>query len=141
VQVAVERHIPGRGRAPHRIITSDDTNTLEIVYFNLPRERVEKMFPVGTTRYVSGRVGLYEGRLQMVHPDRVVDEKGLAGIPPVEPVYSLTEGLAAGIVRRAAQGAVARLRELPEWLDPALVQARHFPSFAEALRGLHAARL
>jgi ATP-dependent DNA helicase RecG len=140
VQVAVERHIPGRGRAPHRIITSDDTNTLEIVYFNLPRERVEKMFPVGTTRYVSGRVGLYEGRLQMVHPDRVVDEKGLAGIPPVEPVYSLTEGLAAGIVRRAAQGAVARLRELPEWLDPALVQARHFPSFAEALRGLHAPR-
>jgi ATP-dependent DNA helicase RecG len=138
VQVTVDRHIPGRGRAPHKIMASDATNTLEIVYFNLPRERVEKMFPVGETRYVSGRVGLYDGRLQMVHPDRVVDEKGLADIPLVEPVYSLTEGLGAGIVRRAAQGAVARVRDMPEWLDQAFVRARRFPSFGDALRGTHA---
>ena len=137
VQVTVERHIPGRGRAPHRIIAADDTNTIEVIYFNLPRDRLEKMFPLGETRYVSGRVGLYDGRLQMVHPDRVVDEKGLADLPLVEPVYSLTEGLGAGIVRRAAQGAVARLRDLPEWLDPAFAKSRSFESFAECLRRLH----
>ncbi|MCC6949002.1 MAG: ATP-dependent DNA helicase RecG [Bradyrhizobiaceae bacterium] len=137
VQVTVERHVPGRGRAPHRIIAADDTNTIEIIYFNLPRDRVEKMFPVGETRYVSGRVGLYDGRLQMVHPDRVVDEKGLADLPLVEPVYSLTEGLGAGIVRRAAQGAVARLRDLPEWFDPAFVKLRSFGPFADSLRRLH----
>ena len=39
--------------------------------------------------------------LQMVHPDRVVDEKGFADLPLVEPVYPLTEGLALGNVRRA----------------------------------------
>ena len=83
LEIAVDKHQPGRGRAPYRILTSDDTGTLEIVYFNIPRERLEKMFPVGETRYVSGRVALYDGRLQMTHPDRVVDEKGLAQLAAV----------------------------------------------------------
>src|SRR5690606_15619918 len=58
VRVEVERHMPGRGRAPYKVVASDETNTLEIVYFNFPRERVEKMLPVGATRFVSGRVGV-----------------------------------------------------------------------------------
>src|SRR5660398_275726 len=48
-------------------------------------------------------------RHRMVHPDRVVDEKGFADLPLVEPVYPLTEGLAPGNVRRAMEGALARL--------------------------------
>ncbi len=53
---------------------------------------------------------LYDGMLQMVHPDRVVDEAGLAQLPLVEPVYPLTEGLepqpgAQGGRRRAAEAA------------------------------------
>jgi ATP-dependent DNA helicase RecG len=138
VQVAVERHQPGRGRAPHKIVASDDTGTLEIVYFNLPRERVEKMLPLNETRYVSGRVDLYDGRLQMVHPDRVVDEKGLVQLPLVEPVYSLTEGIGAGIVRRAVTGALVKLPELPEWLDAAFLAQRQFLPFSAALRRMHA---
>lgn len=137
VKVEVEKHIPGRGRAPHKIIASDETNTLEIVYFNIPRERIEKMLPVGATRYLSGRISFYDGRLQMVHPDRVLDEKGLAELPPVEPVYSLTEGLGAGTVRRAVVAALPRLRDLPEWQDTAFVQQRNFLSFAASLRLLH----
>jgi len=137
VKVTVERYLPGRGRAPYKIIASDETNTIEIAYFNVPRERIEKMLPVGATRYLSGRVGLYDGRLQMVHPDRVLDEKGLADLPPVEPVHSLTEGLGAGIVRRAVNGALERLRDLPEWQDAAFVQARQFLPFAASLRLSH----
>jgi ATP-dependent DNA helicase RecG len=138
VKVKVERHVPGRGRAPHKIIASDETNTIEIVYFNLPRDRAERMFPKGETRYVSGRVGLYDGRLQMVHPDRVVDEKGLADLPLVESVHSLTEGLGAGLVRRAVSGALERLIELPEWIDPAYAKSKGFRAFAASLRRLHA---
>jgi ATP-dependent DNA helicase RecG len=138
LEVTVDRFISGHGRAPHRVLASDDTGTLEIIYFNLPRDRVEKMFPLGETRYVSGRAGLYDGRLQMVHPDRVVDAKGLAELPPVEPVHPLTEGLAGGVVRRAATAALEKLRELPEWLDPAFVKSRKLPLFTDSLRRLHA---
>ena len=75
--------------------------------------------------------------LQMVHPDRVVDEKGFAALPLVEPVYPLTEGLALGNVRRAMDGALGRLSDLPEWQDEAWVARERFPTFAAALRNLH----
>jgi ATP-dependent DNA helicase RecG len=139
VEVFVEKHVPAppRGRAPHRVLTSDDTGTLELAYFRMPRDRIEKMLPVGETRFVSGKAQLYEGRLQMTHPDRVVDEAGLAKLAEVEPVYPLTEGLANGIVRRAAQSALARTPDLAEWLDPAFLKSKHFIGFNESLSRLH----
>jgi ATP-dependent DNA helicase RecG len=75
--------------------------------------------------------------LQMVHPDRVVDEAGLASLPLVDPVYPLTEGLAAGNVRRAMDSALGRLPDLKEWQDEAWVARERFPAFATALRQLH----
>jgi ATP-dependent DNA helicase RecG len=137
LEIVVDKLQSGRGRAPYRILTSDDTGKLEIVYFNFPRERLEKMFPIGETRYVSGKVSLYDGRLQITHPDRVVDEKGLAQLTVVEPVYWLTEGLGAGIARRAASLAIAKLPDLPEWLDTAFRDQRKFLPFSQALRRMH----
>ena len=137
VEVTIDRHQPGRGRAPYRIFAEDDTGTLEIVYFNIPADRLEKMLPLGEKRWVSGKIALYDGRLQMVHPDRVLDEKGLANLPDLDPVYSLTEGLAAGNVRRAAAAALKFVPEVPEWDDPAFRAQHGFASFAEAVKRLH----
>jgi len=141
VAVKVEEHRPAprhRARAPYRIVTSDDTGvTLTLTYFSARPDYLEKLLPVGETRYVSGTAEFYDGTLQMVHPDRVVDEKGFAALPLVEPVYPLTEGLALGNVRRAMDGALARLPELPEWQDAAWVSRERFPAFADALRHLH----
>src|SRR5674476_605 len=140
VAVTVEEHRappPHRARAPYRIIASDDTGTLTLTFFNARKEYLEKRLPVGETRYVSGTAEFYDGMLQMVHPDRVVDEQGFASLPLVEPVYPLTEGLAPGNVRRAMEGALARLPELPEWQDEAWIARERFPAFAAALRHLH----
>lgn len=140
VEVRVEKHSPAppRGRAPHRVLTSDDTGDLELVYFRIPRERIERMLPVGETRYVSGKAMLYDGRLQMPHPDRVVDAASLAKLADVEPVYPLTAGLPNGIVRRASEGALSRLTDLPEWIDADFLRSRHFAEFRTSLRRIHA---
>jgi ATP-dependent DNA helicase RecG len=141
VAVKIEEHRPAprhRARAPYRIITSDDTGvTLTLTYFSARPDYLEKLLPVGEMRYVSGNAEFYDGMLQMVHPDRVVDEKGFATLPLVEPVYPLTEGLALGNVRRAMDGALARLPELPEWQDEAWVSRERLPGFTDALRHLH----
>ena len=140
VTVKVDQHRPGpshRSRAPYRIYTSDDTGTLTLTYFNARKDYLEKLLPEGATRYVSGTAEFYDGQLQMVHPDRVVDEQSFAALPLIEPVYSLTEGVAAGNLRRAMEGALAKLPDLPEWQDEAWVSRERFPSFAIALRQLH----
>lgn len=129
---------PNRPRAPYRIVTGDDTDaTLTLTFFHARKDYLEKLLPVGEMRYVSGTAEVYDSMLQMVHPDRVVDEKGFADLPLVEPVYPLTEGLALGNVRRAMDGAVARLPELPEWQDEAWVSRERMPAFTDALRQLH----
>ena len=129
---------PHRARAPYRVVTGDDTDaTLTLTFFHARKDYIEKLLPVGEMRYVSGIAEVYDGNLQMVHPDRVVDEKGFADLPLVEPVYSLTEGLALGNVRRAMEGAVKRLPDFPEWQDEAWISRERFPAFADALRQLH----
>jgi ATP-dependent DNA helicase RecG len=117
VAVTVDRHRPpppNRPRAPYNIDTSDDTNTLTIAYFNARKDYLEKLFPEGELRYVSGTATLYDGHLQMVHPDRVVDAEGFAKLPLIDPVYPMTEGLHPNQVRKALDLALERIPPLPE---------------------------
>ena len=140
VAVTVDRHRPPpprRSRAPYQIYTSDETGDLLLTYFNPHKDYLEKLLPVGATRYVSGTAAFYDGTLQMVHPDRVVDEAGLASLPLVEPVYPLTEGLSLNQVRKAVDVALKALPDLPEWQEQEWITRQAFPAFAPALRTLH----
>ncbi len=140
VAVTVDRHrppSPRRPRAPYLIYASDDTGDVILTYFNAHKDYLEKLLPVGALRYVSGTAAFYDGMLQMVHPDRVVDEAGLARLPLVEPVYPLTEGLGLNQLRKATEAALTRVPELPEWQDPSWVARERYPAFAVALNALH----
>jgi ATP-dependent DNA helicase RecG len=140
VAVTVDRHRPPpphRPRVPYQVYTSDETGDLTLTYFNARKDYLQKLLPVGERRYVSGTVALYDHMRQMVHPDRVVAEADLAKLPLVEPVYPLTEGLSLNQVRKAADAALTRLPDLPEWQEASWVARERFPSFAEALRVLH----
>src|SRR5580698_1447028 len=120
VAVTVDRHRPpppNRPRAPYSIYASDETNDLIITYFKAREDYLKKLFPVGETRYVSGTATFYDGHLQMVHPDRVVDAAGFAQLPLIDPVYPLTEGLHPNQMRKALDLALERVPQLPEWQD------------------------
>ena len=133
VAVTVDRHRPPpprRPRAPYQVYTSDETGDLILTFFNAHKDYLQRLLPVGEQRYVSGTVALYDHMLQMVHPDRVVTEAELAKLRLVEPVYPLTEGLSLNQVRKAADAALERLPDLPEWQDPAWVARERFPPFA-----------
>jgi ATP-dependent DNA helicase RecG len=140
VEVTIERHRPSppnRPRSPYLIYASDDTNDLIITYFNARRDYLEKLLPVGERRYVSGTTALYDGHLQMVHPDRVVDDAGFARLPLIDPIYPLTEGLGPNQVHKAIAAALERLPKLPEWQDPAWLDKAGHPTFADALKSIH----
>lgn len=140
VAVTIDRHRaapPGRARAPHLVYASDETGDIVLTYFHARKDYLEKLLPVGETRYVSGTAAFYDGMLQMVHPERVVDEKGLAALPMIEPVYPLTEGLGANQIRKAMDGALDKIPALPEWQDEAWLARNRFPSLKDAFYALH----
>ena len=141
LEVRVVEHRPPpspRSKAPYKVLVEDETGDVELVFFLANVEWIKKRLPVGETRWVSGKLEMWDGRLQMVHPDRVMDAEELARMPAVEPVYGLTEGLYPRVVARAAQGALARLPRLPEWIDDGAMRRLKAPSFADALAALHA---
>ena len=139
LEVRVDGHqaAPSGRRAPHRTFVSDATGDMVVVHFNIDASHIERMLPVGATRWLCGRISLYDGMRQMTHPDRVLDAAGLARLPPIEPVYPLVEGLAGGHVRRAIEAALGRVPEGLEVLPRDLLAAEGFPDFHTALHRLH----
>ncbi|MDB5508145.1 MAG: ATP-dependent helicase RecG [Hyphomicrobiales bacterium] len=140
LEVRVVDHRPPGGRnakAPFRVLVEDDTGDLLLVFFLANHNWIERSLPIGATRWVSGKLELWDGHLQMVHPDKVLDEAGLAKLPPVEPVYGLTEGLGQRAVQKAVEGALTRMPPMPEWIDGPLLAQKRWPDFAHALIALH----
>lgn len=138
VKVAEHRPPPARSRAPYKVLVEDSSGDCLLVFFLANHSWIEHALPLGAQRYVSGKIELWDGYRQIVHPDKVLDEAGLARMPPIEPIYALTDGLFQGMVVKAVAGALARApKHLPEWLDPAFARARKWPDFAAALALLH----
>src|ERR1700689_485871 len=140
LEVTVDRHRPTpprNPRAPHLVYASDETGDVVLTYFRAQPGFVEKLLPVGEQRYVSGTAQMYDGTLQITHPDRVVDEAGFAKLSGIDPVYPFTQGLALGSVRRAVAQALQKLPKLPEWISPEVIRRCKFPDIAEALNRVH----
>jgi ATP-dependent DNA helicase RecG len=115
----------------------DETGDVTLIFFNGQRPRLEKLLPVGERRYISGKIELWEGRRQMVHPDRILDERGIENLPAVEAVYGLTEGLSSRMVGRYIGAALDKVPPLPEWQDAAWLDRNALPDFQKALFALH----
>jgi ATP-dependent DNA helicase RecG len=141
LDVRVTEHRPPGGRyakGPYRVHVEDDTGDVQLVFFMANVSWIEKSLPVGARRFVSGRLELYDGYRQIVHPDRVLDAESVHSLAPVEPVYGATEGLQPRAIARAMEAALQRVPQgIPEWLERSFVAAQNFPAFADALDAIH----
>ncbi|MGH6812751.1 MAG: ATP-dependent DNA helicase RecG [Methylocella sp.] len=137
VKVAEHRPPGARSKAPYKVLVEDETGDVLLVFFLANHHWIEKSLPLGATRWISGKLELWDGHRQIVHPDRVLDAEGFAKMAPVEPVYPSTEGLFQKTLGRAIDAALAKIPALPEWQDRTGLNIPVLPSFAEALREVH----
>lgn len=135
--VTVGRHYPppSRGR-PWRVQCGDGAGDMTLVFFHPRKEWIESQLPTGARRIVSGRIELFDGLAQMVHPDHIQKED--EPLPPeFEAVYPLSAGLTQKAMTKAIAAALTRLPPVHEWIDPQLVAQRGWPDLAVALRQAH----
>ncbi len=138
ITVQVEKHQkPPNKRVPYTIICSDETGSLNIVFFRAHQEYLRKILPVGETRVISGQIETFGDKLQMPHPDHVVPLNKLEKIMVIEPLYSLTTGLTMKVLGRAIGEALKEVPNLPEWADPTFVEHQRWPSWREAVLKAH----
>jgi ATP-dependent DNA helicase RecG len=139
--VTVDAHQPPKqrrfGKMPYKVICSNDTGTLTLVFFHARDEYLKGALPVGAQRVVSGRTDTSAFELQMVHPDIIAPVAELAQVQRPEPVYSLTLGLSSKRIATLVEQALAKLPPLPEWQARTGAHAQGWPGFAEALQQAH----
>ncbi len=134
--VEVIRHEPpANSRQPWRVVVGDGSGFAELVFFKFNREA---QMPPGARLLVSGKLESFNGRLTIPHPDHVVPADRPDSLPAIEPVWGLTAGLWPRQVGNAMRQALARLPDLPEWHDAALLRREKWPGFVEALRAIQA---
>ncbi|MCA3507847.1 MAG: ATP-dependent DNA helicase RecG [Rhodobacter sp.] len=139
VEVEVGAHFPPRTRGrPYRVMVRDAGLEFQLVYFHARGDFLQKLLPTGQRRLISGRIELFDGIAQMVHPDHVLRPEEAADLPAYEPVYPLVAGLTQKVMARAAASAVARAPDLPEWIDGPLKAREGWPDWHAAVALAHA---
>lgn len=140
LEVRIDRHHPaprGNRSAPYRVFAHDDTGEIALTFFHAHAAYLEKAMPEGEKVIVSGRMEWFNGRPSMVHPDHIALASEADKLPLVEPVYPLTAGLSAKVLRRAIGQSLERVPTLPEWLDADVMRRQSFPGFAASLQRVH----
>ena len=131
-------HRSASGRGPYRVLAQDEAgNVCSLTYFGRASYTAKKLLPVGEKRWVAGRLDRYGDMLQIVHPDHVVEDSGETLGRLSEPVYRLSEGLTQPKVAGLVEQALARLPDMPEWIERAHLAKEGWPAWAEALRAAH----
>jgi len=138
VTVTIGAHRPGRSKgSAYRVSVSDSMRDFQLLFFHAKGDYWARALPVGDRRIVSGKIEIFDGVPQMVHPDFIVTESQADQIPDFEPVYPLTSGVTQKLMYKATRGALASLPDLPEWIDPAQLQSAGWPDIRAALEVAH----
>ncbi|PYE86202.1 ATP-dependent DNA helicase RecG [Pseudoroseicyclus aestuarii] len=139
VEVRVGPHQPPRAKGkPWRILVEDAETSFTLVYFRAGADQLQKILPTGQRRLVSGRVELFDGIGQMVHPDHVQPPERAEAIPLFEPVYPQIGGVPPRMIARGARGAIDLAPDMAEWIDLPLREREGWPGWKEAVTAAHA---
>ncbi|NQV61875.1 MAG: ATP-dependent DNA helicase RecG [Alphaproteobacteria bacterium] len=133
-----EHHPPSNRRLPYKVLCSDQSGTVSLIFFNAKEDYLHQLLPLGATRIVSGRVGHYGAEIQMPNPDHMLAVEKEAELPLVEATYPLTAGLTAKPLHRAIHGALEQTPALAEWQDPAWLAREKWLPWRPALLAAHA---
>jgi len=133
-----EHRAASTSRGPYRVFARDRLeNICVLTYFSRASYAARKQLPVGQKRWVAGRLDRYGDMLQIVHPDHVEKESGATLARLCEPVYALSEGLTQPLIAGLVAQALARLPEMPEWIEPRHFERQGWPAWRDALKLAH----
>ena len=139
VTVTVDRHLPAPNRRlPYKIICSDDSGQLTLVFFHARPDYLQRVLPVGEERVVSGRIQHYGDEVQITHPDHIGTAEEIDSLKSIEPVYPLTAGLTVRPLQRAVRSALDDAPDLPEWQVAEFVSQQRWQGWRESLLAAHA---
>ena len=126
------------GRGPFRVLAADAAgNICSVTYFGRNTGWAKKQLPLGETKWIAGRLDQYGQMLQIVHPDHVAEAGETSLSQLCEPIYPLSEGLTQGRLAALIQQALGHVADLPEWIEPGLMDKMAWPAWRDGLMLAH----
>lgn len=133
----VEHAVPASRKQPYRIFATDDTADLTLNFFKYYADSIKKSFPADAQKAVSGKLEFFNGRLQMNHPDYIVEPDKFEQLRGIEPVYPLCAGISNKMMLKLTRQALLKLPVLPEWLDENFMKRENFSDLKTTLDRIH----
>lgn len=138
VEVTVGAHKAPRNRGgAYRVTVEDAQVAFQLVFFHARSNYLQSILPEGARRVISGKVEMFDGVVQMVHPDHILPLEEAAEIPAFEPVYPLTAGVSLKQMTKAVTSALGRVPDLSEWIDPEQKKREGWPDWHAAITAAH----
>ena len=136
--VTITEHTPPKTKKhPYRVYCTDGTSELVLIFFKVYKDSIEKNYPIGEKRAISGKLEYFNGMWQMSHPDFVLPEDRLKDILCLEAVYPLTAGITNKMMSKLAKDALNRLPKFSEWQSKENFYDLEYISFNDAIKKVH----
>lgn len=122
------------------MIVGDETGMIPVLWFNQPF--LKNQFRVGMKVILSGRVDLYQDKLQMNSPEYEIieeDEENLLHTGRIVPIYPLTEGLFQRSLRAVLNVLINENleKEIHEFLPGSFIKSLELTPLLDTLKEIH----
>lgn len=130
-------------KTPQRttIWASDGHETMALVYFNTNAQWLKRLYTVGHKKLISGKIDVFHGQKQIIHPDFVgapsQKNKWVGSVP----LYRSVQAVGQARYRALIQEILKCIPNLPEWIPKDVLTQHHWPSFTQALRQVHSPKI
>lgn len=142
VYSSANRPMRGRKSSILEVIVTDGSNKLSLTFFNQAWR--EKELKVGAQGLFAGKVGLFNNKKQLAHPDYQMVPDGADVDSAVDnfagkylPVYPATAKMPSWKISQCIEMAIASLDEVADYLPQEIRTAHKYPTLQAALVQLH----
>ena len=142
VKSARQRRMKSRSGELLEAVITDGTSDLHLVFFGRGSRKVERELLPGREAMFAGKVGMFNGKLQLAHPDyQVLDTEGVAAADfagALIPVYPAAQGIQSWNVSNCVEQVLAVWDGVTDDPLPESLRAeRGLVGLEKALRDIH----
>ncbi len=136
VTVNVKKYnFPRIRNLPNKVICQDDSGFLDCIFFNSYEGYIKKILPINTDVTISGKVGYYKNKYQIINPTYVSTDRNI--IKGIHKKYSLTEGLTDKKYNQIINHVLQNIPDLKEWHSSEITKLFGNISWKNAVLDLH----
>ena len=135
--IVLKYNFPRFRNLPNKVICGDKEKKIDIVFFNSREGYIKKVLPIGKKIFISGKIGYYKKKYQIINPTYIELENNESKIAKIFPKYSLTEGITEKIYRKLIKQTLEKIQNDDDWYDQQFLKKNNFQGLKETLLNLH----